>query len=331
MKLKRITLFAGLAISAAVSAQSNVSSLDFTCSKLDEQGILWIGSVGEGLWRIQGSDIEAFTVLGHDARADVSAMTLDPQGHLWLATKNGLVEYDYTRWKNIPMEAPFVTQQQQSSVSDKSRTVRGLSVNHLDHVLMGVEDAATGQQILMRFNGHLYVDLVKPFSASAVFEDLDAMIWMAGGAYKIEEGKLVSKVSLPQGNITSAFQDSRGDVWLGTDMNGIYRYDGTSMRHYGNDHGFSGARVTCLHEDKKGRIWMGLEKLGADKSQSVSYFADGAFHHLEEAEDCPIKSVNTIASDSRGMVWFAGNDGALYRFNGRSYLTIDTSHFLENR
>jgi streptogramin lyase len=47
--------------------------------------------------------------------------------------------------------------------------------------------------------------------------------------------------------------------------------------------------------------------------------------------DCPVQSVNTIASDKKGMVWFAGNDGALYRFNGRSFLTIDTSRFLEKR
>jgi ligand-binding sensor domain-containing protein len=76
---------------------------------------------------------------------------------------------------------------------------------------------------------------------------------------------------------------------------------------------------------------MGLEKLGASKSQSICYFEAGTFHHLDEAQDCPVKSVNTIASDKKGMVWFAGNDGALYRYNGRSFTTIDTSRFLEKR
>jgi ligand-binding sensor domain-containing protein len=156
-------------------------------------------------------------------------------------------------------------------------------------------------------------------------------IWMAGGGYKMEGGKLVSKVSLPQGTITCAIQDSSGDVWLGTDGSGVFRYDGTSMRHYADDHGFSSLRVTCMHEDEKGNIWMGTEMLGANKIQGLSYFEAGAFHHLQESADCPVKAVNTIASDKRGTVWFAGNDGALYRYNGRSFSTVDASEFLVKR
>ncbi len=332
MKLNRIALFTALAFSAGVNAQNDVSTLDFSCSKLDEQGVLWIGSIGEGLWKVDGSSIEAHTVVGHAPRADFYAMTMDPQGHLWLACKNGLVEYDYQRWKDIPMSGPYVASTQNvTAPTERNRIVQGLSVNHMDHALMGVEDATTGQKLLMRFNGQTYVDLIKPFKATAVFEDLDAMIWMAGGGYKMEGGKLVSKVTIPSGNITCALQDSRGDVWLGIDGNGIFRYDGTSMRHYGEDHGFNAARITCMHEDKKGKIWMGIEKLNGDKAQSLSYFESGAFHHLEDSKDCPVQSVNTIASDKKGLVWFAGNDGALYRFNGRSFLTIDTSRFLEKR
>jgi ligand-binding sensor domain-containing protein len=71
--------------------------------------------------------------------------------------------------------------------------------------------------------------------------------------------------------------------------------------------------------------------LGGVKNQSLSYFEAGAIHHLEDSQDCPVQSVNTIASDKKGMVWFAGNDGALYRYNGRSFITIDTSRFLEKR
>jgi ligand-binding sensor domain-containing protein len=332
VKLNRIALITALAFSAGVNAQNDVSTLDFSCSKLDEQGVLWIGSAGEGLWKVDGSSIEAHTVVGHSASENFYAMTLDPQGHLWLATKNGLVEYDYQRWKDIPMSGPYMAATQNvAAANELDRMVHGLAVNHLDHVLMGVEDATTGQKLLMRFNGQTYVDLIKPFKANAVYEDLDAMIWMAGGGYKMEGGKLVAKVTIPHGNITCALQDSRGDVWLGIDGSGILRYDGTSMRHYGEDHGFNSTRVTCLHEDKKGKIWMGIEKLGDDKTQSISYFESGAFHHLDDAQDCPVQSVNTIASDKKGMVWFAGNDGALYRFNGRSFTTIDTSRFLENR
>jgi len=54
-------------------------------------------------------------------------------------------------------------------------------------------------------------------------------------------------------------------------------------------------------------------------------------HHLQEAETCPVKSVNTIASDKKGTVWFAGNDGALYRYNGRNFTTVDASKLVGAR
>lgn len=332
VNLKLLILATGLALNSSVYAQSNVSVLDFTCSKLDEQGVLWFGTKGEGLWRVQGNNIEPFTAVGQEARADYYAMTLDPQGHLWLTTQSGLIEYDYQQWKDLPMlKAGTATINNVASVDERNRIVRSLSVNHLDHVLMGSEDPTTGQQILMRHNGHTYVDLIKPFKAPTVFEDMDALIWMAGGAYKMEGGKLVLKVSMPQGVIIAALQDSRGDVWLAIDKGGIYRYDGESFRFYGDDHGFSNLRINCLHEDVKGKIWMGTESMSEDRYQGLSYFEAGLFHHLQDSPSCPVKSVNTIASDKKGNVWFAGNDGALFRYAGHKFHLVETTGLLEKR
>lgn len=332
MKLKVFVLIVSAAWSVTLNAQSSDTSLDFTCSKLDEQGVLWLGTKGEGLWRVQGNAIEPFTVVGQASGADYYAMTLDPQGHLWLATRNGLIEYDYRQWKGLPMlQSGTATINNVASVDERNRVARSLSVNHLDHVLMGSEDPTTGQQILMRYNGHTYVDLIKPFKAPTVFEDMDALIWMAGGAYKMEGGKLVLKVSMPQGVIIAALQDSRGDVWLAIDKGGIYRYDGESFRFYGDDHGFSNLRINCLHEDVKGKIWMGTERIDESRYQGLSYFEAGLFHHLQDSPSCPVKSLNTIASDKKGNVWFAGNDGALFRYAGHKFHLVDTTGLLEKR
>jgi ligand-binding sensor domain-containing protein len=317
-------------VASGAYAQANLSSFDFQCSQLDSKGTLWFGSEGEGLWKVQGNTLIQHTVPGHSPRTNYYDLTTDPQGHLWLGTDNGIVEFDYQTWKDIPMTAPYVaaTQRMAATADEKKRQVHGLSVNHSDHVLMAVEDDVTGQNLLMRFNGQTYVDLIKPFKSHEVYEDLDARLWMGNGAYVMEGGKLVSKVTIPGVIIQCALQDSRGDVWLGIDGAGVYRYDGSTMRHYGSDHGFESMRITCMHEDKSGRVWMGTELLSNPESQGLSYFESGVMHHLQEAATCPVKSVNTIASDKKGMVWFAGNDGALYRYNGRTFLVVDTSKML---
>jgi ligand-binding sensor domain-containing protein len=313
-------------------AQSDSPGLDFTCSKLDDQGILWLGSETDGLWRIQRNSIEPYIVEQLPNPVQCYAMTLDPQGHLWLASRNELIEYDYQHWREIPItDAGTADIGNVAAVAEKNRVIRSITVNHLDHVLMGCEDAITGQQILMRYNGHTYVDLIKPFKVSTVFEDLDALIWMAGGAYRMEEGKLVLKVSLPHGLINAALQDSRGDIWLAIDKGGMYRYDGQNFRYYGDDYGFSDLRISCLHEDERGRIWMGTEKMDDSQTQGLSYFEAGAFHHLQDSPECPVKSVNTIASDKKGVVWFAGDNGALYHYSGRKFHTVETTVLLQKR
>jgi len=314
----------------AYSTSKNVNCETYYFFNIPYGGIefSFLGTIGCGLWRIQGSKPELFQIPGKSPRMNVYELTLDPQGHLWLGTDNGIMSYDYESWQDIPMEAPYVAVTKSGMAASKgNRKVVGMSVNHLKHTLMSVEDSVLGKRLLMRFNGQTYVDLIKPFKAHEIFEDLDAIIWMNNGGYKMQDGKLVSAVKLNSGIVTCAIQDAGGEIWIGTDESGIYRYDGKELRFYGADYGFNATRITCLHQDKLGRIWMGTEST-EDKSQGVSYFETGLFHHLQETEWCPVKSVNTIASDKKGHVWFAGENGALHMFNGRSFTLIDTAKYL---
>lgn len=319
MRLSIFLICAGLAASAELSAQADASTMDFRCSKLDEKGTLWLGTEGAGIWQIDGIRLQSVSLIDKASGCNVYDLTLDPQGHLWVGTDNGIMTFDYSQWKDIPMAPPYVALSKTGEPAlQYQRKVVGMSVNHQKHAWMAVEDSSFGKPLLMRFNGQTFVDLIKPFRVHAIFEDLDANIWMNDGAYKIQDGVLKYVAKIPEGVITCAIQDIFGDVWIGTDKAGVYRYDGNEMRCYSADHGFENLRVTCLHQDKTGRIWMGTESL-TDGAQGISYFNVGSFHHLQESDDCPVHSVNTIASDKRGNIWFAGENGALHYYNGRSF------------
>ena len=71
------------------------------------------------------------------------------------------------------------------------------------------------------------------------------------------------KHSLPGNYVRSLFEDSRGQVWVGTWRNGIARYDPdldgfhvigemTSERR-----GLTNDRVVAIHEDHRGQLWIG--------------------------------------------------------------------------
>jgi len=177
--------------------------------------------------------------------------------------------------------------------------------------------------LLMRYNGQSSVDFIKPFDAYCVYEDLEAHIWMAGGAFRMEQGRLVQRIFLPHGVVRCAIQASSGEIWLGMDDAGLFRFDGNSLRHYAGDFGFDQWKVTCLYEDHKGRIWMGTQSLVDYTKKGLAYFESGTFHHLQDSPDCPVRGVNTITGDKRGNVWFAGDAGELVRYNGRNFTVIE--------
>lgn len=60
---------------------------------------------------------------------------------------------------------------------------------------------------------------------------------------------------LPQMQIWSMFQDSRGYLWIGT-KGGISRYDGEKFTNYSQVDGLTDNRVDLIYEDYSGNIWM---------------------------------------------------------------------------
>src|SRR5213075_3314864 len=71
----------------------------------------------------------------------------------------------------------------------------------------------------------------------------------------------------PLGNdepsMLSLLQDRRGFMWIGTQSNGLYRYDGYRATKYRSKTGEAGNlphdRVAALYEDSQGRLWAGSQ------------------------------------------------------------------------
>jgi ligand-binding sensor domain-containing protein len=53
------------------------------------------------------------------------------------------------------------------------------------------------------------------------------------------------------------FTDSRGDVWIGTRGNGVYRHSAAGLAHLTSREGLLGNQVRAIAEDGQGNIWIG--------------------------------------------------------------------------
>ncbi len=62
--------------------------------------------------------------------------------------------------------------------------------------------------------------------------------------YSLEEG-------LPQSEVSSLIQDTKGNLWLGTNGGGLSRFNGKKFISYNNDDGLADNNIRSLFQDKK--------------------------------------------------------------------------------
>lgn len=65
---------------------------------------------------------------------------------------------------------------------------------------------------------------------------------------------------LPQSQVYSLLQDSRGYLWLGTQGGGLARFDGQRFSTYSSKDGLQGNYVNALAEDPQGNLWIGTNR-----------------------------------------------------------------------
>ena len=211
------------------------------CVFIDHEGFLWIGSEEQGLTRYQP---ETHTFLRFRYNQDdpysisgnqINSMAEDDQGNLWIGVRGGgLNLYDRNSKR-------FISYKLHESQADN--TIRSLFPKN-DGLWIGT-------------NKGLY---------SLTYVD---------GRYAIEQvtipGQPDLSASLGQTTVLSLLEDHLGNLWIGTENDGLYMLDAkqSSLAHYvharENENGISGNSIWSLFEDKRGVIWIGTYNNGLDK------------------------------------------------------------------
>jgi ligand-binding sensor domain-containing protein len=122
------------------------------------------------------------------------------------------------------------------------------------------------------------------------------------------------------------FEDSKGNIWFGTFLSGLYRYDGTSaasVKIYTYE--VPGQMVTALGEDSSGALWAGF---GCDWTGGGYTNCQGLWRHDETGwkiwatANAGFDLVTTMLCDRTGAMWFgcapgvAGGVSGVSRFDG---------------
>jgi ligand-binding sensor domain-containing protein len=120
--------------------------------------------------------------------------------------------------------------------------------------------------------------------------------------------------------IRRMFQDRNGNIWFGTNGDGLARYDarlndsvrlGKPLVYFTVNEGFSGRAVRGIVEDPNGNLWFATDA-------GVSRYDGQTFKTFDSRNGLGSNQVWSILIDKSGTVW-CGTEAGVYRSDGKNY------------
>ncbi len=132
-----------------------------------------------------------------------------------------------------------------------------------------------------------------------------------------------------------AIQDKGGNLWFGTNGEGLFRYDGKVFTNFTLKEGLDNLIVYSLLQDNAGNIWVGtksgLALYDGDTFTMMYFDADYSpdFYHKIPVKrtQSPENGVWTMMQDKKGIIWF-GTDNGVFCFNGKKFTCFPNSDII---
>lgn len=124
-------------------------------------------------------------------------------------------------------------------------------------------------------------------------------------------------------HVRKIFQDKSGNLWFGTNVYGLMRYNGDTLEYFDEKRGIGGGRITGIVEDKEGNVWFGTYK-GLSKYDARLNEGEGQktiFTNFTEKDGLLNNEIWSLIIDRTGVFWIGTNEG-LCRFDGKTFSTV---------
>lgn len=160
--------------------------------------------------------------------------------------------------------------------------------------------------------------LVSPYVNCIIF-DRKGFMWIGStkGLSKFD-GKILSHYTesdgLPDDEVTQLFEDSKGNIWIGTQYGGIGKYNGKTITIYNKENGLPANYIAGFTEDLNGDIWTGMWGGGISRLRENSIASITREHGLFEVR------VTDVETDDKGRIWISTNGKGLYIFDGEKIM-----------
>ncbi len=300
---------------------------------IDSSKVIWVGTTGTGIGKLTPKRKNFRSVFHSDSIntglsfSGVRAIYEDSDGDLWVGGHIGLNilkhnnrttlnNYTGAKWEIVK---PFAGENIFSVVEDPlERGVLWLGSEggglfryntHTTDIIHFFESAKNQQHYFIGSNGY----------KSYVTRENEVYVGSEAGLSKWNPQKQVfenithdhsNPYSIGAGAVKAIFEDSKGKLWIGTDIGGVSVLDQTTG-HFErfeadrtNPNALSDNKVNAIFQDSYGVMWIGtsagLNKLLPNDKRFILYTTD---------DGLPNDFIYAIEDDKQGNLWLSTNKG----------------------
>ncbi len=274
-----------------------------TALRRDRDRNLWIGTYGNGVFRLTGRNISSFGIAEGLLNPTIRAIFEDDEGNLWIGSQNGLQQL---------RGGAFTTWNRHHGLADDN--VRAVYEDREGILWVGTATS------LYRWDRDAWSKVDDPRLARilSIEQGRDGTRWFgtANGLYRTVRGvttPFTASRALLNNTIRDIHEDQRGDIWIATTDSGLNRIrrDG-SVESFANRGGLGSEYAMAITETPDGRIWVAT-------GGGLGEYDGHSFRLHAAPRELPSNRLFAIESDDDGTIWVATEADGVVRFrNGRA-------------
>jgi ligand-binding sensor domain-containing protein len=262
----------------------------------DSKGNYWFGTNGAGVYRYDTKTLTQFTIKAGLADNQVINIQEDELGNIWFGSGAfGISKFDGTKFTTYS--------------------------NHLK-ITNGTEADWKSK------NNDLWF-----YAGAGVFRYSNPTLDYLPFISPSNNSKIKDPFSLSRFSVYCILKDKKGNVWFGTQAEGVCKFDGEKLTWF-KEKGLAGPAVLGLFEDSKGNLWFGNNGAGLfryDGKILLNFTEEKGLGNVDfiatgKSNPGTLARVYCINEDASGNIWVGTVDAGVWKYDGKymyNYTTKD--------
>ena len=274
---------------------------NITAIAIDSQ-FLWIGIKDKGVIQIDlinnVPDLQNPILHVPSDHLNIRNIFIDSKGKLWMASKGYLGYYFNKKWTTL-------------NIPNCTNNISDIGEDSKNHIWITTYNDGVYEYNLQSFKNYNKLFGIANNLVRSLFIDKNDNIWLSSktGLTVLEDGIPTifnSENGLENENIKVVSQDNEGNIWLGTDGSGAFRFSGNEFVNFGDKNGL--ASVMSIIQDNDKTYWF------STYGDGITKYKDNVFTNYHSLNsNLTNNTIWTSMLDSKGQLWFGSSGGLIKR------------------